>query len=69
MTRTEAARPPFFAATLAAAAILLAAATAAHACPPEIMFDPVTGEALGQAELEAALAEVSKTVELAEADR
>jgi hypothetical protein len=69
MSRTEAARPPFFAAMLAGAMLVLAAAGAARACPPEIMFDPVTGQAQGQADLEAALTELTRPVEVAEAGR
>ena len=68
MIRTAAARPPLFAAMLAGALLVLAAAGAARACPPELMFDPVTGQAQGQAELEAALAELTR-VRVAEAGR
>lgn len=69
MNRTEAAHPPVFAALLAGAMLVLAAASAARACPPEIMFDPVTGQAQGQADLEAALTELTGAVRVAQVDR
>ncbi|HEX9645959.1 MAG TPA: hypothetical protein VGB88_00575 [Alphaproteobacteria bacterium] len=69
MTATGVARSLFAAAVLSAAAFSLLDAGAARACMPEIVVDPVTGQAQGQAELEAALAELTRKVELAQAGR
>lgn len=69
MTRTAAARTLVAAAMLAAAPFALAGTGAALACPPEIVFDPETGMAEGQAELEAARAELTKSVHIAAAGR
>jgi len=70
MTATSFARSLFAAAALlSATAFGLLDAGAARACMPEIVVDPATGEAQGQAEFEAALAELARTVELAQAGR